>query len=266
MKILKILSAATLVIASSLSQAETKLFEANNINSFGSNIYPSLDLNGLDKIKISINKSESQNEPMPTLEIKRVEFSFPHANNLIASNFTKIANSSDTYRAVVTSPWIFKKVMVEIISYEFLERTRFSYQVFIMDSTSNINNIEQTPGFGLFGGDAELIDVSPNKVVDVVRTNFLGKPLTLRLLDKASPEGVKIEAIWMGHGTEILTLQSTVYPELKPVALVLTQVSDPVADEQRIKARFDDAYYGPETPEESLRFLLEQAFGSLPQE
>ncbi len=264
MKLKKLFSVAALVIASSVTQAEVKLFEASYINSFSSNVYPGLDLNGLDQIKISVDKKSSVENPAPTFDLKRIEFKFPNANNLITTNFTKLVNTPDTYRAVVTSPWVFKKVMVEVNSYDFLEHNRFNYRVIVMDSTSNINNIEQAQGFDLFAGDAELVDVSPNKIVDVVRTKFLDKPLTLRLLDKVSPEGVKIEAIWMGHGTEILTLPSSFFPELKPVALILTKIAGPIPDEQRIKVRFDDAYTGPETAEEDLRFLLEQAFGPLP--
>ena len=260
MKIRNLFSVAALVIASSITQAEIKLFEANNINSFSSNIYPNLDLNGLDQIKISVDNKISQDNPAPTFDLKRIEFKFPNANNLVATNFTKLINTPDTYRAVVTSPWVFKKVMVEVNSHDFYEKNRFTYRVIVMDNTSSINNIEQTQGFDLFGGDAELVDTSPKKVVDVVRTNYLDKPLTLRLLSNASPEGIKIEAIWLGHGTKILTLPFPIYPEQKPISLIL----ETVFDEKFIKVRLDDAYNGPETPEERLHSLLEQAFGPLP--
>ena len=125
-----------------------------------------------------------------------------------------------------------------------------------MDSTSNINNFENIQGLDLFAGDAELVNVTAKKVVDVLRMNYLGKRLTLRLLNNTNPEGVQIEAIWFGHGTKILTLPSAFDARLYPVALIL--------DNERVKVRFDDAYNGPESSEEDLHTLLEQAFGPIP--
>jgi hypothetical protein len=264
MNIKHLLSISVLVATSAFSQAEIKSFETNSINSFSTNIYPNLDLNGLDKIKINIDQKENQDYPHEAFDIKRVEFNFPNANNLVATNFKKLVDSPNIHRAVVTSPWVFKKVMVEILSHEFHNNTPFNYRVIVMDNTSNINNIEQANGIDLLGGDAQLVNTSVKTVVDVIRTRYLNKPLTLRLFDDASYEGIQIEAIWMGHGRETLILPVAFDPRLKPVTLLLEESPDPMIDDKRIKVRLDNAYHGPETPDESLRALLEHAFGPLP--
>lgn len=249
-----------MVLATTYTQAEIQKFEAIDINNSNHFLYPNLNLDGLNEINISLDRRFKEGDPMPKFDIKRVEFNFPNANNLVVNNLSKVPNMPDTYRAIVTSPWIFKKVMVELRSYDFFDTTRFNYYVKIIESTSQINNLEQFEGVDLFMGDAALNNITNAKVVDVVRTRYLDKPLTLRLLNQASPNGINIEAIWMGHGTKILILPFPVYPDQKPVSLSL----ETVFDDQRIKVRLDDAYHGPETPDESLRILLEQAFGSLP--
>jgi hypothetical protein len=257
MKLKYLFTAAALIVASALSQAELKTFEVSNISSHSSNIYPNLDLNNLSQIKIKVDQIEDPNDPLPILDIKKVEFLFPNANNLIAKNFTELTNIPNTYRALVNSPWVFKKVLVELSWTGPADGIHFSYRVIVMDNTSHINNIEQTQGVELFSGTAELINTTPRKVVDVERTRYLDKQLTLRLLHNTNPQRVEIEATWFGHGKKILTLPAPFDARLYPVALIL--------NEQRIKVRFDDAYNGPESSEEDLHTLLEQAFGPLPQ-
>lgn len=260
MKIKQLLCLAFFALTASVSQAELKSFEASNINSYNHYLYPGLDLNGLDNIKIRVDQQIDPNQPMPVIDVKRIEFNFPNANNLVATQFTKVPGTTDTYRSILTSPWVFKKVLIELVSFDFFDQARFNYRVMVVENNSNINNLELAQGIELFAGDAMLVNKTPNKVVDVVRTRYLDKALTLRLYDQASMDNIKIQAIWMGHGTEVLNLPATVFPDQKPVAIVL----DTVFDDQRIKVRLDDAYYGPETPDQSLRALLEQAFGPLP--
>ncbi len=260
MKIKPIISIVAMIFATTLAQAEIQKFEATQINNSNHFIYPNLNLQALDNITISLDKQFKEGDPMPEFDIKRVEFKFQNANNLVASNFSKVPNTPDIYRAIVTSPWVFKKVMIELRSYDFFDTTRFNYQVKVVESTSHINDLDLAEGIDLLIGDAELNNITNAKIVDVVRTRYLDKPLTLRLLNQAGPKGINIEAIWMGHGTEILTIPFPVYPEQKPVSLSLKTVFD----DQFIKVRLDDAYQGPETSDESLRNLLEQAFGPLP--
>lgn len=262
MKIKNFFSTVALVLASTFAQAEIKTFEATDINFSNILFYPTLNLEGLDRIKIRIDQQINPNTPMPNYEIKKVEFNFPDANNLVASDFTQLTNFPDTYRAIITGPWVFKKIMVELTAYNFFDQSHFSYRVKVVENTSNINNIELVEGLDLFTGNAELKNITPSKVVDIVSTSYLDKPLTLRLLNQPDIDGIKIEAIWMGHGTEILTLPFHIYPEQKPVSLIL----ETVFNDQRIKVRLDNAYNGPETPDESLKFLLEQAFGLLEQD
>jgi hypothetical protein len=257
MKLKRLFSTVALIIASSISQAEIKSFEVKNINSYSSNIYPTLDLNGLDQIKAIINHKEvDPSNPAALVDIMRVEFNFPNANNLIVENLTSMPDNPKVYRAIVTSPWVFKKVLVEFSADQLFDGIHFNYRVIVMDNTSNINNFEQTQGLELFSGDAELVNVSKKVVDEISGRRYLGKPLTLRLLNNINPEGVQIEATWFGHGTRILTLPSAFDARLSPVALIL--------EEQRIKVRFNDAYNGPESSEEDIHVLLEQAFGPLP--
>ena len=258
MKFKRFFSTAALIVVSTMSQAELKSLEASNINSYSSNIYPNLNLNDLDQIKIEINQTATPNSPLATVEINKVEFEFPNANNLKAKNLTKVNGTPNTYRTVVTSPWVFKKVLVELSGAEDFDGINFSYKVFVMDSTSNINNIEQTQGLELLSGNAELINVTAKKVVDIANGRYLGKELILRLLHNTNLEGIRVEATWFGHGTKILTLPSPFDARLYPVALIL----DRTPGNSRIKARFDN---GTETSDESLHALLEQAFGPLPQ-
>lgn len=90
MKFKRFFSTAALIVVSTMSQAELKSLEASNINSYSSNIYPNLNLNDLDQIKIEINQTATPNSPLATVEINKVEFEFPNANNLKAKNLTKV--------------------------------------------------------------------------------------------------------------------------------------------------------------------------------
>ena len=255
MKLTHVIATAVLIIASSISQAEIKLFEVKNINSNSSNIYPGLDLNNLSQIKVKLDQTLDSNG-LTVINIKKVEFEFPNANNLIGHKFTNLISTPYAVRTIVTSPWVFKKVLIELSSNGFFDGVNFNYRVIVMDNNSNINNIEQTQGVELFTGTAELVNVTPRKVVDVERTRYLDKPLTLRLLHNTNPEGVEIEATWFGHGKKVLTIPSPFDARSYPVALIL--------DNQRVKVRFDDAYNGPESSEQDLHTLLEQGFGPLP--
>ena len=255
MKLTHLIATAVLIIASSISQAEIKLFEVININSNSSNAYPELDLNNLSQIKIKLDQIVLPNG-LTDLDIKKIEFDFPNANNLIATNLTKLVNIPNTYRAIVTSPWVFKKVLIELSSNGTFDGINFNYRITVIENMSNINTIEQSQGLELISGSAELINITPRKVVDVERIKYLGKPLTLRLLNNTNPNGIEVEATWFGHGKKILTIPTFFDSRQYPVALII--------ENQHIKVRFDNAYNGPESSEEDLHSLLEQAFGQLP--
>lgn len=260
MKFKNLVTAALLVLAPTLSFAETISLKSKDIF-FGYNlVYPSLDLTNVSDINIRVEKTTLENGYESEFNIQKVEFYFPNANNLIASGFQKLQGTNDTYRAIVTSPWVFKKVMVEIRASEFSQDQSIEVRAKVVENTSSINNIDQVTGSDLFGGFLKLVDVSSKKVIDVLRTTYLDKPLTLKLYDKTLPGLVQIQAVWMGHGTEILTLNVPVVPNMKPIALI----SENFGDDQRIKVKLKDEYSTIESPDESLRVLLEQKFGPLP--
>jgi hypothetical protein len=232
-------------------------------------VYPTLDLTNVSSIDFRVEKTIAEDGYESEFDIKKVEFKFPNANNLVAKNFQKLQGANNIYRAIVTSPWVFKKVMVEVRALEFAQDQSMEIRVKVVENTSSINNIDQVAGSDLFGGFLKLVDVSNKKVVDVLRTKYLDKPLTLRLYDKTLPGLVQIQAVWMGHGTEILTLNAPVTPNMKPIALI----SEIIGDDQRIRVKLKDEYStieSPdefttiESPDESLRVLLEQKFGPLP--
>jgi hypothetical protein len=253
-------SATLLVIAPSLSFAEAVVLKAENLFISYNLVYPNLDLSNISDINIHVDKTFIDNGFQPEFNLKKVEFKFPNANNLNVKGFEKLAGSNDTYRAIVTSPWVFKKVMIEVKAYDFKQDQNIEISVIVVENSSSINNITVVEGERLFGGSATLIDVSYKKVVDVLRTSYLGKPLTLRLYDKTLSDAVQIQAIWMGYGSQILNLNAPTQPNLKPVTLL----SETIFNDERIKVQLTDGNVTFDSPDESLRFLLEQKFGPLP--
>jgi hypothetical protein len=221
--------------------------------------YPNLDLNQISDINISVEKKFIENEYEPSFDLQSVEFKFPYANNLIAQGFQKLEGTNDTYRAIVTSPWVFKKLMVEVKTFQFVQDQNIEISVIVVENSSNINNITQAEGSRLFGGNAKLVDTSPEKTVDILNTSYLGKALTLRLYSKTISDTAQIQAVWMGHGTKTLTLFAPTQPNMKPVALL----SETVGDDQHIRVRLTNGTHTIESPDESLRVLLEQQFGPL---
>lgn len=260
MKFKNLATAALLVLAPTLSFAEIISLKSKDIFLHDNRLYPTLDLADISDVNIRVEKTILDNNPEAQFNIQKIEFKFPNANNLVAKGFKKLQGTTDIYRTIVTSPWIFKKVMVEVRASEFSQDQHMDIRVQVVESTSSINNIDQEMGTDLFGGNVMLVDVSAKKVVDVLRTTYLDKPLTLKLYDKTLPGLVQIQATWMGHGTQILTLNAPTDYNMKPIALL----SETLGDDQRIRVRMTDGSYEIESPDESLRVLLEQKFGPLP--
>ncbi len=260
MKIKHIISAALLVLTPCLSFGETLTFKSEDIF-FGYNfVYPNLELQSISDVDVRVEKTLIDNGHEPEFSIKNIEFKFPFANNLKVSGFEKLEGTNDTYRAIVTSPWVFKKVMVEVMALDFSQDQNMVVSVSVVENSSNINSITQVEGARLFGGSLKLVDVSPNKVVDVLHTSYLGKALTLRLYDKTLIDTVQIQAVWMGHGTQILNLIAPTHPNMTPVALL----SETIDGDQRIKVSMTDGFGIIDSPDESLHLLLEEKFGPLP--
>ena len=260
MKFKKIVGAGLILLVSSLSFAETLTFESDNVFMGYNALYPNLDLHNVSDVKISVERTIDDNGFDIEFDLKKVEIKFPNANNLKVQGFEKLEGSPDTYRAVVTSPWIYKKLLVEVRAFDFMQDQNIDIQIFVAENTSSINNIAQVSGMNLLSGNLRLVDTSPKKVVDLLRTNYLGKALTLRLFDKTFLDTAQIQATWMGYGTQILTFNVPIYPNMKPVGLFV----EPQGDDQRIRIRLTDTKGVIDSPDESLRFLLEEKFGPLP--
>jgi hypothetical protein len=256
----RIASISLLVLTSFVSQAETLTFETTNSLLGYNSVYPSLDLNGNTEIKLRIEQKNIEGTPEFESAVTKAEFKFEHANDLTVYNFSKVAGTHDLYRAIVTSPWVFKKLLVEIRANQFVHNEIIDLQIFVVEDYSDINNLEQAQGTPLLTGGATLNDVSPKRMVDYLRTTYLDKSLTLRLYDKTLGDTVQLQAEWMGHGTKIITMNAPTYPNNKPVAL-LSEVN---GEEQFITVRLNDGFSDIESAPESLHFLLEQGFGPLP--
>lgn len=260
MNIKQLVVITSLFFTTLVSNAEILTF--NNQNGlFGHHIlYPGLDLSGNTEIKLQIEKTRIENTPELKATIKKLEFKFENANNLVVYNFQKLAGTYDTYRSIITSPWVFKKVMIEIRANQFVHNEIIDFNIYVVEDHSDINTIASAVGAQLLSGSSTLLDVSPNKVVDILRTTYLNKALTLKLYEKVLVDKARIEAVWLGHGTKTLQLNIPTHSNLKPIALL----SEIMGNDQEIRIRLNDGISDSESQSESLHDLLEQEFGPIP--
>jgi len=260
MNLKRMIGATSMILASTLANAELLNFSAQQPAGYSSYTYPGLNLESLDALNIRVDANVNESNGALEYDIKRAEFKFPQANDLIVNGFEKVDGTSDTYRAMVNSPWVFKKVLVELKAYDFRDDESVQYRITVVDTTSSNDNLTQAQGVELFSGQSNVKDVTNKKVTDVVRTQYLGKNLTLRLYDRLGMQGAQVQAVWMGYGTEILNLDAPASPLAKAVTLHL----DTQGPEPRIKASIKENNFTFDSAEQDLRFLLEQAFGPLP--
>ena len=257
----KLLVSSLLMVSASASLAGVQTFTTENIGGIDNFVYPNLDVSGISGIDIRLESTQVPGSPETQNVIKRVEFKLPNANNVIATNLVKSTTSPDSYRKIINSPWVFKKLLVEIKGYEISEGQTIEYRVMVVENHSSNNVLEEAVGQTVISGNAVLVDKTRNKVVDVTRATVAGKRVTLKLLDRIKNDKAQVEAVWMGHGTKTLLIDAPAYNgTAKSIKL------QPAGDDNAVEVVVVDSFGSEQTHfSPSLKQLLEAAFGPIPQ-
>jgi len=181
MNLKRMIGATSMILASTLANAELLNFSAQQPAGYSSYTYPGLNLESLDALNIRVDANVNESNGALEYDIKRAEFKFPQANDLIVNGFEKVDGTNDTYRAMVNSPWVFEKVLVGLKAYDFRDDESVQYRITVVDTTSSNDNLTQAQGVELFSGQSNVKDVTNKKVTDVVGNQYLGKDLSSRL-------------------------------------------------------------------------------------
>ncbi|MCH2039189.1 MAG: hypothetical protein MK185_00945 [Saccharospirillaceae bacterium] len=257
----KLIASSLLLVSASASLAEIQSFTAENISGINHMLYPRLDVSGLNGIDIRLESTPVPGTPEKQNSIKRIEFKLPYANNVIATNLVKSTSVPDSYRKIINSPWVFKKLLVEVKGYEFTDGRNIEYRVMVVENQSSNNVLEEAVGETLISGNATLVDKTRSKVVDVAHTTVGGKRVTLKLLDRIKDNYVQIEAVWMGHGSETLLIEAPGY-DVTAKSITLQAAGD----DNSIEVVVTDGFgYEQTSFSPSLKQLMEVAFGPMPQ-
>lgn len=246
--------------------AETQKFEIYYPSVNHTTLYPGLDLNQLNKVKLNATK----NEFAPELEINRLELQFENASNLIASSFT---NEAGVYRAIVNSAWVYKQVVVEVnASAGINPNENISIAVYVVEHASNLNNTGMSYGMQTLQVDGSLTDVTPNPLADSHWLKIQDKGMTLRLYQRpvfdlmTGQQGFKIKTSWLGHGEREIFLNAPFTPNefgnYKAVALkVDTQTLPDGLEIHSVSVDYEDLGGAIQsTPFEDLQMYLDQVY------
>lgn len=261
MIIKRLVLASLMTLTASASLAGVETFTSKNISGSSTFVYPRLDLNGLNGIDIKVESTQIPGTPESETVIKRVELKFPNANNVIAKNLVKSPTSPDTYQAIVNSPWVFKKILVEVSGYQLSNEQNIDYRIMVVDNFSSNNALAEAEGENVLTGSATLVDTTRAKVVDVARTKVAGKNLVLKLQQRVKNNKIQIQAVWMGHGTEVLTIDAP-FGDFTPKSVSINPAGEDSALEVVL---VDNNGYEQTAFNPSLTSLLEQAFGPIGQ-
>ncbi|MFD2177422.1 hypothetical protein [Veronia pacifica] len=267
MNLKRILIVICLFLTPALSFAEIITFKAKDINFESNNLYPSLDVSKISDIFIRLDSTEvgegfglSVNN-----NIHKVDFVFPNANKLTARGFQKLASSTngyegDAYRTITPSPWVFKKLAVQITSQVFVEGEDFSFKIFVVNGDSYLDNTNQVTGDLLLEGSAKLVNTSPRRVVDVLHTRYLDKRLRLRLYENIVARKIQIQATWHGYGVSILEIDRPFapVPNMKPIGVRIQDYNG----QRVVIVRLSNGVDEVETYPEILSTLLDTGFSS----
>ncbi len=258
----KLALSACLVAASAFSIAEVLKFEADKseISSNSTSPYSRLNLDDLENIKMNLDVND---KGIPTLT--RLELVFPYADNLIATNFKK---SDNKLTAVVRNIWVFREVLVELENDDLMNRKHVKVKLYLVENQNLLNSATSFIDVGpvMFNASAELVDITPNPVADVVTTVVDGKRAILTLYKNPVDENkFQVKIKWLGHGEEIVLIDKVYYDNFDAYAINLR--SDyPMPDEKRqlisISYTIDDSTHERRTEEIDLEELMR---GSFPQ-
>ncbi|WP_196140217.1 hypothetical protein [Aliikangiella sp. G2MR2-5] len=271
--LIKSCTLALLAASSSLSFAETINFEMPFPSTTANSFYPTLDLNQLNKVNLTVER----NIFSPEDTIKSVKLDFANATDIITSNLA-YSQSANKYVGTINGAWIYRQVGIEInASPQILTNENVSIRLFVVEQQSNINNPEQSFGPDLVVTEGVLFNVTPNPVIDSANVQVEDKNLNLRLHQRAdsvslptvSGEGFIIDARWLGHGDRTLIIPAPYnINDINFKTVAINIESYPLPDGQidhMISITYEDmGGYQQTTPFEPLKPLLENAYQTTP--
>ena len=169
MKTKHLLISFLLLTLATLSFAQNKIFELEEIMPYATPTYPNLDLHGTEEIKIITDRADSAE----STKLKRLEIHFSNANPLVATSFVR---NDHKYRAIVKNAWIYRNLIVDVHPTGHL--TNFSdpvIKVYIGESNELINSANTKLGIKIYETSGIMKDVSSNPIVDKVSYMFQDK-------------------------------------------------------------------------------------------
>ncbi|MBL4799323.1 MAG: hypothetical protein JKY50_18115 [Oleispira sp.] len=200
MKLSGLLLSISMLLSAASSFGGNITYEADPYTIYPTPTYPNLDLNSISKVKLTSNGESS---PLET-QLLRVEFDFPNANKIIATNFKKIG---DTYRSVVKNAWIYKEIIVDITPRSvFRSHGEFTANIYVREQSSNLNDMNNAPGIQIYEYNGLMMDKTYNKTADSTSVIIDGKRAYIKLHqrwainERGSRQGFLISVNWLGHG------------------------------------------------------------------
>ena len=200
MKISGLLLSVSILFGAVSSFAGNITYEATSYTVYPTPTYPNLDLNNINKVKLTSNGELSPSDT----KLLKAEFDFPNANKIIATNFKKIG---DTYRSIVKNAWIYKEVIVDITPRSDLRpQGEFTANIYVREESSNLNNMNNTPGILIYEYNGLMIDKAYNPIADSTSVIIDGKRAYIKLHqrfainERGSRQGFLTTINWLGHG------------------------------------------------------------------
>ncbi|MET1254631.1 hypothetical protein [Aliikangiella maris] len=199
---LKLLVTSLFLISLSYGVSAQKLYwEANYPMSQSHPLYPGLELQHINKIKLWANHSVYDNQ----LNIQRVDFDFEQASDISIENFTR---DGDRYRAELEGAWVFRKVILELETVN-NQLNDIRFRLFVAEQENYLSDTFPVFERLLLEGQAGFLMPDSEKVVDQLSQSVEQKTLNLTLFDRASLQtngelAFRINSIWFGKGERTL--------------------------------------------------------------
>ncbi len=252
-----------MAISSQFISAQTLYYEAEIPQTTYNPIYPTLNLQQLNKIKLTASQSSYSPEP----DISAIEFQFQEATDFTAKHFKREDNR---YIAIVDDVWVFRQLAVEVeLTNHNLSDAKI--KVYIVDHTSYLNNRPLINGHLLLDVHANLLNTTPNKVIDSVNLMRENKQLSLTLFQRVSisiegEQGFKISSIWYGKGERTFYVHAPFYGNdsnrFKAIGIKTESETLPSGEViQFISVDYEDEFGNVQsTPMEDLKIYLDRVY------
>ena len=196
----QVLFAASLFVTTQFASAsENYEFEIDSPAQSYNSVYPNLDLNDLQKIRLDTTKHGSELLPV----INRLTLDFANASDLVVNGF---ARQDNTYRALVNGAWVYKQILVEVEAPSSLNgQADINVRLYVVEQSNQLNGVTESTGFQMFQASGNLLDVTPNRLADKSIVNVDAKRLILKLFQnpvsaESGDFGFQVQATWLGHG------------------------------------------------------------------